>query len=126
MIELRKVSLASAFDSFSETWSPRILARANEFALKAAKVEGEFVWHHHAEEDEIFLVVRGRIDMHYRSGEADRIESFGPGELLCVPRGVEHKPVAETGTEILLIERAETVNTGNVIDSARRVDARPM
>jgi mannose-6-phosphate isomerase-like protein (cupin superfamily) len=111
---LQKISLAEQFDSFSETWTPKILARANDFALKAAKLDGEFVWHRHAEEDEIFLVLRGRIDMHYRTGDAEHVESFGAGELLQVPRGIEHKPVADPGTEILLIERSDTINTGDV------------
>jgi mannose-6-phosphate isomerase-like protein (cupin superfamily) len=116
---LKKVNIREKFQSFDETWQPKIIASVNEFALKAVKLDGEFIWHHHDEEDEIFIVVRGRIDMHYRVDGQKAVESFGEGELLKVPRGVEHKPVAAPGTELLLIERADTPNTGNVVDSDR-------
>lgn len=117
---LRKLNIGEKFRSFDDTWQPKIITTVNEFALKAVKLEGDFIWHHHDEEDEIFLVVNGRIDMHYRENGTEAVESFGAGELLKVPRGVEHKPVAAPGTEILLFERADTVNTGNVVDSERR------
>jgi mannose-6-phosphate isomerase-like protein (cupin superfamily) len=117
---LKKMSIRAKFQSFDDTWQPKIIASVNEFALKAVKLDGEFIWHHHVEEDEIFIVVRGRIDMHYREDGREMVESFGAGELLKVPRGIEHKPVAARGTQILLIERADTSNTGNVADSDRR------
>jgi mannose-6-phosphate isomerase-like protein (cupin superfamily) len=117
---LRKVNIREKFESFDDTWQPKILAQVNEFALKAVKLDGEFIWHHHDEEDEIFLVVRGQVDMHYREDGREALETFGAGELLLVPRGIEHKPVAAPGTELLLIERANTPNTGNVLDSERR------
>jgi mannose-6-phosphate isomerase-like protein (cupin superfamily) len=120
---LKKVNIREKFDSFSETWHPKIIASVNEFALKAVKIDGDFIWHHHDDEDEIFIVVRGRIDMHYRVDGREYVESFGEGELLEVPHGVEHKPFAAAGTEILLIERAATANTGNVVDSERYVEA---
>jgi mannose-6-phosphate isomerase-like protein (cupin superfamily) len=120
MEHLTKINIRAKLDAFDDTWQPKILARVNEFALKAVKLDGEFIWHHHDSDDEIFIVVRGRIDMHYRLDGAERVESFGPGELLMVPSGVEHMPVAETGTEVLLIERADLLNTGNVVDSHRR------
>jgi len=116
---LKRVSVREKFDSFEETWQPKIIASVNDFALKAVKLDGEFIWHHHDEEDEIFYVVRGRIDMYYRTDGAEFVESFGEGELLKVPHGIEHKPVAAPGTEVLLIERADTPNTGNVIASER-------
>lgn len=119
---LKKVNIREKFDSFDETWAPKIIASVNEFALKAVKLDGEFIWHHHDDEDEIFLVMRGRIDMHYRVGGTELVESFGEGELLKVPRGIEHKPVAAPGTELLLIERAGTPNTGNVENSERRME----
>lgn len=126
MAELKKVNIREKFAAFSDTWSPKQLATVNEFALKAVKIDGEFIWHHHDVEDEIFIVVRGRIDMHYRTEGVERIESFGEGEFLMVPHGVEHKPVAAPGTEMLLIERADTVNTGNVADSERRAVVEPI
>ena len=120
MDALRPVSLRRALDSFTETWSPKIVARVNDFALKVVKLDGDFVWHHHADDDEIFLVLHGRIDMHYRDdGGAERLVTFGDGELLAMPRGVEHKPLAAAGTELLLFERADVVNTGNIHDSDR-------
>lgn len=119
MAQLSKVSLRESLNSFSDLWSPRVLAQVNEFALKIVKLEGEFIWHHHDDDDEIFFVVRGRIEMHYLDDGIERIESFGEGELLRVPHGVEHKPVATAGTEVMLIERLELPNTGNVVDSDR-------
>jgi mannose-6-phosphate isomerase-like protein (cupin superfamily) len=123
---LKKVNLREKFDSFSDTWQPKILATVNDFALKAVKIEGEFIWHHHDVEDEVFIVMRGRIDMHYRIDGTSFIESFGEGELLKVPHGVEHKPVAHPGTELLLIEPASTQNTGNVVDSDRHAEPQPI
>lgn len=114
---IEKVDLAAAFDTFDERWSPRIVAALNGQHVKVAKVEGDFVWHSHADEDELFFVVRGRLEMHLR----DRVIELGPGELLVVPRGVEHKPVAPVETHILLFEPAGTINTGDA-DSDRRVD----
>jgi mannose-6-phosphate isomerase-like protein (cupin superfamily) len=119
---LKKVNIREKFDSFTDTWQPKILATVNDFALKAVKLDGDFIWHHHDEEDEIFIVVRGRIDMHYRVDGKEFVESFGENELLRVPRGVEHKPAAAPGTELLLIERTATPNVGNVSDSERRAE----
>jgi len=119
MEPLRKVNIREKLDSFHETWKPKVLARVNEFAIKAVKIEGEFVWHHHDDGDEVFVVLRGCIDMRYVLNGRECVESFGEGELLRVPRGVEHKPVAAPGTEILLIEREDTVNTGNLVGSDR-------
>jgi len=126
MNRLQKVNLSEKFASFDDRWQPKILAQVNDFALKAVKIDGDFIWHHHNDEDEIFLVLRGRIDMHYRVDGAEYVESFGEGELLQVPHGLEHKPVAAPGTEMLLIERTETVNTGNVSDSERRATPQPI
>jgi mannose-6-phosphate isomerase-like protein (cupin superfamily) len=126
MAKLTKVSLREKLDSFSDTWNPRVLAQVNEFALKIVKLDGAFIWHHHEEEDEIFFVVRGRIDMHYLDDGVERVESFGENELLRVPHGVEHKPVAAPGTELMLIERLETPNTGNVTDSDRLREPHPV
>jgi mannose-6-phosphate isomerase-like protein (cupin superfamily) len=114
---MEKVNLAEKLERFEERWSPRVVADLNGQQVKVVKLEGEFVWHHHAEEDELFLVLRGRLAMHLR----DRTVELGPGELLVVPRGVEHKPVALEETHVLLFEPASTLNTGNVRD-ARTVE----
>ena len=126
MSELRKVSLREKFAAITDTWQPRIVARINEFAVKIVKLEGEFIWHHHDEEDEVFIVMAGGIAMHYLHDGAEKIVEFGPGELLVVPHGIEHKPVAKPGTELMLVERAETLNTGNVIGSDRTAVAQPI
>jgi len=104
------VSLAQKFDSITEHWSPHIAAELNGQQVKLAKILGEFVWHHHEHEDELFLVVTGRLRMEFR----DRVVELGPGEMIVVPRGVEHRPVAEVETRIVLFEPAGTLNTGNV------------
>ncbi|HUP25900.1 MAG TPA: cupin domain-containing protein [Thermoanaerobaculia bacterium] len=109
---LDKVNLAEKLARFSETWSPRIVAELNGQHVKLVKLHGEFVWHHHADEDELFLVLAGRLAMQFR----DRTVELLPGELLVVPRGVEHRPVAEEEVHVLLFEPASTLNTGNVRD----------
>lgn len=116
MEPLRKISLREKLDSFDDRWSPKTLVRVNEFALKVVKIDGDFVWHHHDDDDEVFFVVSGGIAMHYVRDGRPEVVTFGPGELLLVPRGTEHKPVAEAGTEIILFEREAVVNTGNVAD----------
>jgi mannose-6-phosphate isomerase-like protein (cupin superfamily) len=116
-----KVNLDAAFQAIPEPWSPRIAAEVNGAAIKLARVEGEFVWHRHEREDEVFLVHRGRLTMRFREREVE----LGPGELLLVPRGVEHCPVADPGTEILLFEPLDTSNTGSA-RGPRTVEARPL
>ena len=106
----RKVNLASSFARIKEPWSPHVAGDVNECQLKLARMQGEFVWHHHDDEDECFLVVRGRMRMKFRSGDVDCDE----GELIVVPKGVEHCPVAlGESCDVLLFERGETVNTGS-------------
>jgi mannose-6-phosphate isomerase-like protein (cupin superfamily) len=106
---LEVVNLEEKFARFSEHWSPKILARLNDYEVKAVKLRGEFVWHRHDETDELFLVTKGTLVIRFR----DRDVSIAPGELLVVPKGVEHMPVAEEECEVLLIEPAGTANTGN-------------
>jgi mannose-6-phosphate isomerase-like protein (cupin superfamily) len=122
---LAKVSLAETFSAFDDLWSPKTIARVDDFAVKAVKLEGDFVWHRHDDADEVFLVVSGRIVMKYRIGDAgdDAVREvvFGAGELLRVPRGIEHLPVADPGTQVLLFERADLVNTGNVQNERTKV-----
>ena len=109
---MEKVNLDAAFDSFDERWSPRLAAELNGQAVKLAKLEGEFVWHHHDDADELFLVTSGELRIEFR--ERDDV-TLGEGELLVVPAGVEHRPVADEGeVEVLLFEPSETRNTGNV------------
>ncbi len=105
------VNLREKLSKFSEHWSPKIVGQMNDYHFKVVKVQGEFVWHDHPETDEVFLVLRGRLDIHFRDG----VVSLNEGEMYVVPRGVEHKPVADNECHILLVEPADTVNTGDVV-----------
>jgi mannose-6-phosphate isomerase-like protein (cupin superfamily) len=110
------VNLAERFSRFSDQWSPKIVGELNDSYIKLAKVQGEFVWHQHANEDEFFLVVQGRLLIRLR----DRDVLLNEGEFFVVPRGVEHLPIAEDEAHILLLEPTATLHTGDV-DSARTV-----
>ena len=110
------VNLAKTLERFSEHWSPKIVGELNGQLVKLVKFKGEFVWHHHDVEDEMFLVVRGYFDMHLRDG----VVRIREGEFYIVPRGVEHKPVAEEEAHVLLFEPASTLNTGNVRNERTR------
>lgn len=116
MSETRVVNLTESFAAFDEQWSPRIAADLNDQQVRLAKLEGSFAWHAHPEEDELFLVHRGRlrIDVRDRAGDpaSERSIHLGPGEFVVIPRGVEHFPVAEEEVEVVLFEPASTVNTG--------------
>ena len=105
-----KVNLAEKLSLFDEHWSPKIVGELNGQHVKLVKILGEFVWHHHDDEDELFFVVWGRFRMEFRDGE----EWLETGEMIVVPRGVEHRPVAEEEAHVLLFEPASTVNTGGV------------
>jgi len=107
---MEKVILAEKFQRIAEFWSPKIVGEVNDSLVKLVRFQGEFVWHHHEREDELFLVVRGSLLMKFR----DREVRLGPGELIIVPRGVEHLPVAEEECHVLLFEPGSTLNTGNV------------
>jgi mannose-6-phosphate isomerase-like protein (cupin superfamily) len=107
---VEKVNLAEKLSLFGEHWSPRIVAELNDAYVKVVKLDGEFVWHHHDDEDELFLVVCGRLRMQFRDGDV----VLEPGEMMVVPRGVEHCPLAEGETHVVLIEPKTTLNTGNV------------
>lgn len=111
-----KVNLLEKFGLFSETWSPKIAGELNGQEVKLVKLKGTFVWHQHEDADELFLVVRGKFTMEYR----DRIISIGEGEFLIVPKGIEHRPVAEEEAWVLLFEPAGTLNTGDVKDALTR------
>lgn len=103
-----KVNLAEKFDLFHDTWSPKIVAELNGQQVKLAKVQGEFDWHRHELEDELFLVVEGELVIELRDGSV----TLCPGELFVVPRGVEHRPIAKDLTHIVLFEPESTLNTG--------------
>jgi mannose-6-phosphate isomerase-like protein (cupin superfamily) len=104
-----KINLAEKFGLFQDTWSPKIAGELNDSYVKLAKLKGEFVWHHHETEDELFLVVKGRLLLKFR----DRDVWLDEGELIIIPQGVEHLPVAEDEVHVLLIEPKSTLNTGN-------------
>jgi mannose-6-phosphate isomerase-like protein (cupin superfamily) len=107
------VNLAAAFAQFAEAWSPKIVGDVNDMQVKVVKLKGEFVWHQHDAEDELFLVVAGRLRMQLRDGDRD----VGPGEFVIVPRGVEHCPRALTDeVHVVLLEPKTTLNTGNVVN----------
>ncbi|HEY6157174.1 MAG TPA: cupin domain-containing protein [Gemmatimonadales bacterium] len=107
---MRSVNLAAKFRLFDEYWSPKIVGELNDSYVKLVKLKGEFVWHHHETEDELFFVVKGRLLLKFR----DRDVWVEQGEFVIVPRGVEHLPVAAEETHVMLLEPKSTLNTGNV------------
>jgi len=112
------IHLTQKFDLIQQYWSPRIAGELNDSYVKLAKLKGEFVWHHHENEDELFLVVKGNLTIRLR----DRDLRLGEGDFVIIPRGVEHCPVAEEEVHVLLLEPKTTRNTGNV-ENERTVDA---
>ncbi len=113
---METVNLAEKFALFDEYWGPKIIGELNDSYVKAVKFRGEFVWHHHEDEDELFLVVKGRLVIKLR----DRDIRLGEGEFAIIPRGVEHMPVAEEEVHVILIEPKSTLNTGNVRNERTR------
>jgi mannose-6-phosphate isomerase-like protein (cupin superfamily) len=111
-----KINLVDKFSCFTDQWSPKIVADLNDSHVKLAKVQGEFVWHAHAEEDELFMVMKGELTIELRDGRI----MLGPGELVVIPRGVEHRPVAVDEVHLLLVEPKGIRHTGDVI-TARTV-----
>lgn len=109
-MQVRKVNLAETLARFQEQWSPKIVGAVNDSLVKLVKLQGEFVWHHHEREDELFLVLKGRLQLKLRDGEV----VLGPGEFAIIPHGVEHLPVADEETHVLLFEPQSTLNTGNI------------
>ena len=109
------IDLAEKLALFEQRWSPKIVAQVNDCDVKLAKLEGEFVWHAHADEDELFLVIEGQLELRFRSGEdaPEHSVQLGPGQMIVVPRGVEHLPLTPPGgASVLLFEPRSTVNTG--------------
>lgn len=115
---MEKVNLAEKLSQFSDYFNPRIAGELNGQQVKLVRFRGEFVWHHHEQEDELFYVVRGSFEMHMR----DRVLTVNEGEFIIIPRGTEHKPVAAEEVEIMLFEPAGTLNTGNVVNERTRTD----
>jgi mannose-6-phosphate isomerase-like protein (cupin superfamily) len=113
----RAVNLAEKLSTFDEHWSPRTVAQFNGHDVMVVKVKGEFVWHHHDDTDDFFLVLKGRITIRMRDGDVE----LGAGEMFVVPVGVEHQPVAHEEAELLLIEPSGTPNTGDGATAAQRV-----
>ncbi len=109
---MEKINLAEKLSTFSDYFNPRIAGELNGQQVKLVKFQGEFVWHHHDNEDELFYVIKGSFDMHLR----DKVITVNAGEFLIMPRGVEHKPVAKEEVEIMLFEPAATLNTGNIVN----------
>jgi mannose-6-phosphate isomerase-like protein (cupin superfamily) len=125
---IQKVNLAEKFSAFSEHWNPKIVGTINDSLVKLVKFKGEFLWHHHENEDELFLVVSGRLRMKLRDpGDGEREIVLDPGEFLIVPRGVEHCPRADAESnggecQVVLVEPDTTVNTGNVRSERTRLE----
>lgn len=139
---MQPINLNSKLATFTEYWSPKIVGELNGQYVKLVKFQGEYVWHHHADEDEMFLVIQGQFDLHFRDvgsavrtnsaslsgphsgpyGGHDRVVTLREGEFCIVPRGVEHKPVAANECSVMLFEPAATRNTGNV-DHAYTIEA---
>ena len=111
-MDYQPINLAEKFAKFSEQWSPKIIAQMNDYHFKIAKIEGEFIWHDHPETDEVFIVLKGQLEIELRDGNV----LLDEGELFVVPKGAEHKPVAKQECHILLIEPAGTLNTGEVVN----------
>ena len=105
------INLQDKLTKFSEHWSPKIVAQMNDYHFKVVKVQGEFVWHDHPDTDEVFIVLNGKLEIHFRDG----VTTLNNGEMFVVPKGVEHKPVADQECHVLLVEPAGTVNTGDVV-----------
>ncbi len=102
------INLKQKYAQFNEHWSPRVIAEMNDYQFKLAKVKGEFVWHEHSDTDEVFIVIEGSLDIEFRDGKV----SLKAGEMFVVPKGIEHKPVAENECQIMLVEPKGVVNTG--------------
>ena len=107
---METINLKNKFSLFSDYWNPRILGELNDCHIKAVKLKGDFVWHHHDDEDELFLVVKGTLRMKFRDHEA----AVREGEFIIIPRGIEHCPVADEEVHLVLIEPTGTLNTGNI------------
>jgi len=119
-VRLDKVNLAQKLSLFTDHYSPKIVGEVNDAYVKLVKLKGDFMWHHHDHEDELFFVVKGALRMKVRENGGEREFMVHPGEFIIIPRGVEHLPSADEETHVMLLEPKTTLNTGNV-DSERTV-----
>jgi mannose-6-phosphate isomerase-like protein (cupin superfamily) len=117
---MNKVNLTEKLSLINDHWNPRIAAELNGQYVKLVKFQGPFTWHHHENEDELFMVVKGRFRMEYRDGDGEQSVWIEKGEMIVVPRGVEHRPVADDECEVLLFEPVSTLNTGNTENELTR------
>ena len=108
----QSINLQEKLFKISEHWSPKIVAQMNDYHIKLAKVQGEFVWHDHPETDEVFIVLKGQLEIQFRDAKV----LLNEGEMFVVPKGTEHKPVAENECHMMLVEPAGTLNTGDIVD----------
>ncbi len=108
---MKAINLQEKFSKFNELWTPKIIAESNGQHIRLSKLQGEYVWHSHEHEDELFIVIKGKLVVHFRDGKTE----LNPGELLVIPRGVEHKPVAEEETHLLNITQKEAKTTGDIV-----------
>jgi mannose-6-phosphate isomerase-like protein (cupin superfamily) len=108
-MKLDAINLKDKFSKFTEHWSPRVVAEMNDYQFKLVKVEGEFVWHDHPDTDEVFIVIEGTLNIEFRDGAV----SLDSGEMFVIPKGVEHKPVANSECKIMIVEPKGVVNTGD-------------
>ncbi len=113
---ITKVSLEEKLALFSEPYSPKIIGEVNDLHVKVVKIQGEFVWHHHENEDELFYVVKGALRMQVREAGTEQEFTIRPGEFIVIPRGIEHLPSAEEETHVMLLEPKTTLNTGNLVN----------
>ena len=110
-MEYQAINFEDKLTKFSEQWSPKIIAQMNDYHFKIVKIQGEFIWHDHPETDEVFIVLKGQLEIQFRDGSA----RLNEGEMFVVPKGVEHRPVAQQEVHMLLVEPAGTVNTGDEV-----------
>lgn len=122
MSSVRVVNLAEKFDQIQEYYSPRVAGDVNNFQVKLAKLKGEFLWHHHESEDELFLVVAGTLRIKVRENGGERELRIGPGEFTVIPRGMEHLPIADEEVHLVLLEPNTTLNTGTVVNEKTRAE----
>lgn len=115
---MNKVNISDKFAEFDDFYNPKIIGELNGQQVKAVKLKGEFIWHHHENEDELFLVTKGKLIMEFR----EKTVEVNPGEFIIVPRGIEHRPVAEDEVHVLLFEPDSTINTGNIENERTRKD----
>ena len=111
-MKYQSINFHDKLQKLSEYWSPKIIAQMNDYHFKIVKIQGEFVWHEHSETDEVFIVLKGNLELQFREGNV----LLDEGEMFVVPKGLEHKPVAEQECHILLVEPAGTVNTGDIVN----------